>query len=697
MSNLIDKAYGQYAASKGSGTLSSHHHSLLSDPELVDDYQDIMQGLSSAGTGLKTEDEMSTSASVVVTSRPTTPNKKPPPGSAEKQETVVPKQALGSPLKQMVQTSEFESSTLRSKQGVDSLKLVASAGEKSRAESVSEVSNESGYEGSSVGEASSNYSVEDEQSPYCYSDSDFEESVERGLQQMDIDIVGKEESTLHPTRKPPSADKKLVGSFFKNARRASLDSSDDVEGQLDSSDEDSAKCPELEEDDNGDEYIPLPPPQELDPSKLYALYAFQGQDPSYCQLEQDQDCVLLNDQDSYWWLVKRCSDGKIGFAPAELLETFPERLARLNCWKNENLSSHGTPEDVTEPPKSSEYDIESPMKTLDENAKSVSFNEVVAYAERYIQLSASDDNIEVDSNSDNEGHDVILHIDEIHETKLIDHHPTNDGVSDIISDAAFTTADMLPLDVKKTRNYKRDISNSDNNGNNYSNNNNNEDDTAGSSVNNGTGDSPVGLRNTMVRKEQNYNIDDDLKQIFKAPVVPFSQARGNDISRSSSHNSISTIGEYSPSSSEYTNDSPQFDNDGKFTRKSVDDSFPTTRAIQDISRLVSDATDETLNIESPSVRPTGQLTNSSVTEESPFSSSSTADINTIITKADSDEWLVCSQKIQNSFSSIASTQSLGKSAHHPIIDELYEAVFERINELQQKLEKLKSSSPDETA
>lgn len=97
---------------------------------------------------------------------------------------------------------------------------------------------------------------------------------------------------------------------------------------------------EESDDDDFNDYVidpPLPPPKELHPGKLYALYEFSGNDPSHCELERDDAVFLLNDQDSYWWLVKKEFDGKIGFAPAECLETYHERLARLNCWKNEEL------------------------------------------------------------------------------------------------------------------------------------------------------------------------------------------------------------------------------------------------------------------------------------------------------------------------------------------------------------------------
>lgn len=107
---------------------------------------------------------------------------------------------------------------------------------------------------------------------------------------------------------------------------------------------------------------PLPPrlpPQDMDPGKLYGLYDFSGPDPLHCTLARDEPVHLVNDLDNYWWLVRKLTkqerielwnlrgsqepvvlddeDGRIGFVPAECLETHGERLARLNCFRNEDL------------------------------------------------------------------------------------------------------------------------------------------------------------------------------------------------------------------------------------------------------------------------------------------------------------------------------------------------------------------------
>ncbi|KAI5969745.1 BUD14 [Candida margitis] len=122
---------------------------------------------------------------------------------------------------------------------------------------------------------------------------------------------------------------------------------------------------EEEEEDQSDLIIPpsppRSPPRDLDPSKLYGLYDFSGPDPSHCSLTRDEPVHLLNDEDNYWWLIKKLTkderiaryeetmegdiidiesdkeDGKIGFVPAECLETHGERLARLNCHRNEEM------------------------------------------------------------------------------------------------------------------------------------------------------------------------------------------------------------------------------------------------------------------------------------------------------------------------------------------------------------------------
>lgn len=90
-------------------------------------------------------------------------------------------------------------------------------------------------------------------------------------------------------------------------------------------------------DTSSDEDIDIMPenPATLDRSLHYAIQKFQGPESSHCPLQKNEECVVLNDEDVYWWLVRRVKDGRIGFVPGELLEGWTEKLAKWNTYINE--------------------------------------------------------------------------------------------------------------------------------------------------------------------------------------------------------------------------------------------------------------------------------------------------------------------------------------------------------------------------
>ena len=49
--------------------------------------------------------------------------------------------------------------------------------------------------------------------------------------------------------------------------------------------------------------------------------------------------VLLDDTNSYWWLVNVLKTEDVGYIPAENIETPYERLARLNKFRNVDVST----------------------------------------------------------------------------------------------------------------------------------------------------------------------------------------------------------------------------------------------------------------------------------------------------------------------------------------------------------------------
>lgn len=474
-----------------------------------------------------------------------------------------------------------------------------------------------------------------------------------------------------------------------------------------------------------DELQPLPPPQELDPDKLYALYAFSGPDPSHCQLKQDEACTLLNDQDAYWWLVRRYTDSKIGFAPAEILETYPERLARLNCWKNENMSprknsdteeqasqeqytttdEHSTDDDdddddttAHENNKLSDDDNDGDsnprlaLKGYGKSNKSVSFNDVVSYADRYIQDS--------DDESDYEN-DEPTQYDEFSESKLrmgrigedndgnVD---LDDDMSEANSDASFNTASMVPLNIEKRRQPSppqpaltpppRHT----------------EVQTGKTGSNEDIAKEINENRNSFIetqgtRDEPQEESQDGLHKIFEAPILPF--GRKNSHLETSNSDSIS-IGEFSPSSSEWTNDSPQHQ---QLADHHSPRTLPPSRAIQDLTRIVDTEDDSSTTIhgdsdpktksieENPRQQQQNRRQQQNRNKETPASSSSSSEeIFMEAERAGSSTSVNSASSVSRQLFHSSSVISTTTGKHHPIIDQLYDPIFHRMDDLLKQID-----------
>ncbi|MCJ1401043.1 hypothetical protein MMC11_004255 [Xylographa trunciseda] len=71
---------------------------------------------------------------------------------------------------------------------------------------------------------------------------------------------------------------------------------------------------------------------------VYALHTFVATVEGQANATKGDTMVLLDDSNSYWWLVRVVKDSSIGYLPAEHIETPTERLARLNKHRNIDLS-----------------------------------------------------------------------------------------------------------------------------------------------------------------------------------------------------------------------------------------------------------------------------------------------------------------------------------------------------------------------
>ncbi|KAJ3413725.1 hypothetical protein HDV05_007628 [Chytridiales sp. JEL 0842] len=134
-----------------------------------------------------------------------------------------------------------------------------------------------------------------------------------------------------------------------------------------------------------------PEAETIDYSLVYALHTFVANlEGQVCVLKGDS-LELLDDSNSYWWLVKCIKTDEIGYIPAENVETPFERLARLNKMKNVQLVLINA------------QDEEDGGKAPDQARKGITFNEVPDVFENYDEDYDLGEDEEYDENADEAG------------------------------------------------------------------------------------------------------------------------------------------------------------------------------------------------------------------------------------------------------------------------------------------------------
>ncbi|KAA8651922.1 hypothetical protein EYZ11_007524 [Aspergillus tanneri] len=125
------------------------------------------------------------------------------------------------------------------------------------------------------------------------------------------------------------------------------DDDDDLDGELGQHRGDSegeladGESDDLLDDDLMDKISSSPSidDEDIDFEFVYALHKFVATVDGQANAAKGDTMVLLDDSNSYWWLVRIVKDGSIGYLPAEHIETPTERLARLNKHRNVDLSA----------------------------------------------------------------------------------------------------------------------------------------------------------------------------------------------------------------------------------------------------------------------------------------------------------------------------------------------------------------------
>lgn len=91
-------------------------------------------------------------------------------------------------------------------------------------------------------------------------------------------------------------------------------------------------------DEDGSSTLSIPN-ESIDFDMVYALHSFAATVEGQANVVKGDSLYLMDDSNSYWWLVRVLKTQEVGYIPAENIETPFERLARLNKHRNVDVSS----------------------------------------------------------------------------------------------------------------------------------------------------------------------------------------------------------------------------------------------------------------------------------------------------------------------------------------------------------------------
>ncbi|KIK96986.1 hypothetical protein PAXRUDRAFT_137204 [Paxillus rubicundulus Ve08.2h10] len=102
----------------------------------------------------------------------------------------------------------------------------------------------------------------------------------------------------------------------------------------------------MDDEDDGSSSLSIPN-ESIDFDLVYSLHSFAATVEGQASVVKGDSLFLMDDTNSYWWLVRVLKTQDIGYIPAENIETPFERLARLNKHRNVDLA-HATTQELQE-------------------------------------------------------------------------------------------------------------------------------------------------------------------------------------------------------------------------------------------------------------------------------------------------------------------------------------------------------------
>lgn len=107
----------------------------------------------------------------------------------------------------------------------------------------------------------------------------------------------------------------------------------------DDSDADDREMDYMDDEDDRSSSLSIPN-ESIDFDLVYSLHSFAATVEGQASVVKGDSLFLMDDTNSYWWLVRVLKTQDVGYIPAENIETPFERLARLNKHRNVDVRAH---------------------------------------------------------------------------------------------------------------------------------------------------------------------------------------------------------------------------------------------------------------------------------------------------------------------------------------------------------------------
>ena len=137
----------------------------------------------------------------------------------------------------------------------------------------------------------------------------------------------------------------------------------------------------MDEDDSSSLSVPN---ESIDFDLVYSLHTFVATVDGQANVVKGDSLFLMDDSNSYWWLVRVLKTQEVGYIPAENIETPYERLARLN--KHRNVDVRFTPFHNPLPPLLPYVDFESVSLQLHHRKNALSTESPTVRTRRSLRL-----------------------------------------------------------------------------------------------------------------------------------------------------------------------------------------------------------------------------------------------------------------------------------------------------------------------